>query len=111
MLGYFETKNIGNKQARAHEFDALGDPLSEHDMQFDWADETIHAEYGRRWLKQLLVQRGRPAEAYVDVLTECERLVGARVAEAGADELASIRACANRLIAKATARAAALAAS
>lgn len=110
MLGYFETKNIAKKHARVQEFDALGDPLSEHDMEFDWADETIHAEYGRRWLKQLLVQRGRPAEAYAHVLTECERLVAARVAEATADELASIQECADRLIAKATARAAAMAA-
>ena len=32
-------------------FHAMGDTTSETDMEFDWADETLHAEYGRRWLQ------------------------------------------------------------
>ena len=34
-------------------------PRARRDMEFDWADETLHAEYGRRWLKDLLERRGR----------------------------------------------------
>src|SRR5581483_3881390 len=43
MLYFFETKNIKHKLARAQRFHEYGDSLSEHDMDFDWADETIHA--------------------------------------------------------------------
>jgi uncharacterized ferritin-like protein (DUF455 family) len=55
MLYFFETKNIRHKPARAQLFHDYGDAVSEHDMDFDWADETIHAGYGRHWLKELLV--------------------------------------------------------
>ena len=30
---------------------AAGDPLSAHFQDFDWADEVLHAQIGRRWLK------------------------------------------------------------
>jgi hypothetical protein len=43
MLGYFETKNIGRKRERAPAFHEMGDATSEIDMEFDWADETLHA--------------------------------------------------------------------
>ena len=49
MLHYFETKNIGNKVKRAEAFSQYQDRMSQHDMEFDWADETIHAAYGKRW--------------------------------------------------------------
>ncbi len=62
MLGYFETKNIGRKRERAEAFEAMGDSTSERDMEFDWADETLHAEYGRRWLRRLLEVRGEDPE-------------------------------------------------
>ena len=105
MLGLFETKNIGKKRVRAREFGSMGDPMSDRDMQFDWADETMHAEYGRRWLKQLLEARGRAPEAYVTILADCEGLVAQRVARAQPDELAAIRACAEALLAEAERRA------
>src|SRR2546421_1563651 len=54
MLYFFETKNIRHKPARAQLFHTYGDTLSEHDMDFDWADETMHAGYGKHWLKELL---------------------------------------------------------
>lgn len=101
MLGYFETKNIGRKRERARALGALGDAQSERDMEFDWADETIHAEYGRRWLKRLLEVRGRPATDYADVLAECESLVAARTAAATPEETAAISECADRLTAAA----------
>jgi uncharacterized ferritin-like protein (DUF455 family) len=82
MLGYFETKNIGRKRERADAFHAMGDTTSETDMEFDWADETLHAEYGRRWLKQLLTTRGQDPESWQAVLDRCEELVAERVAQA-----------------------------
>jgi hypothetical protein len=98
MLGFFETKNIGKKNVRAREFGEMGDKLSERDMEFDWADETIHAEYGRRWLKRLLEVNGRAADDYANVLEECERLVARRVEEAQPGELEAIRDCAEKLV-------------
>ena len=99
MLGYFETKNIGRKRERAREFHELGDSTSEVDMEFDWADETLHAEYGRRWLRRLLEARGEDRESWPAVLERCEQLVRDRVARATRDELDRIRACADALLA------------
>jgi hypothetical protein len=99
MLGYFETKNIGRKRERAREFHELGDSTSEVDMEFDWADETLHAEYGRRWLRRLLEARGEDPESWPNVLERCEQLVGERVARATRDDLERIRACADALLA------------
>lgn len=101
MLGLFETKNIGKKKTRARAFGAMGDSLSQRDMQFDWADETIHAEYGRRWLKKLLEVRGRPADDYTSILEECEALVEQTKDRTGTAELTAIRECADRLVAEA----------
>ena len=105
MLGYFETKNIGRKRERAEAFHALGDSTSEIDMEFDWADETLHAEYGRRWLRRLLEVRGEDPESWPAVLERCEELVRERVARAEPAELERIRACADALVAAAHARA------
>jgi hypothetical protein len=51
----------GCKPARAQLFHTYSDTLSEHDMDFDWADETIHASYGKHWLTAgaLLTKAGR----------------------------------------------------
>ncbi len=105
MLGYFETKNIGRKRERAAAFHAMGDTTSETDMEFDWADETLHAEYGRRWLKELLDRRGEDQESWPVVLERCEQLVAARVGQATGAERARIVAAADALVAEATARA------
>ena len=98
MLGYFETKNIGRKRERAQAFHDMGDATSETDMEFDWADETLHAEYGRRWLRRLLESRGEDPESWPEVLARCERLVEERVARATPEELDRIRACADALV-------------
>ena len=105
MLGYFETKNIGRKRERAAAFHAMGDTTSETDMEFDWADETLHAEVGRRWLKDLLKRRGEDPEAWPSVLERCEQLVAARVAQATDEERIRIVAAADALVAEATTRA------
>ncbi len=103
MLGYFETKNIGRKRERAEAFDAMGDSTSKGDMEFDWADETLHAEYGRRWLRRLLQARGEDPKSWPAVLERCEQLVQERVARATPEELERIRACADALVEAASA--------
>ncbi len=105
MLGYFETKNIGRKRERAQAFHEMGDATSETDMEFDWADETLHAEYGRRWLRQLLELRDEDPESWPAVLERCERLVAERVARATPEDLDRIRAAADELVAAAQTRA------
>ena len=106
MLGYFETKNIGRKRERAAAFHEMGDTTSETDMEFDWADETLHAEYGRRWLRRLLEARGEDPESWPAVFERCEQLVQQRVAHATPDDLGRIRACADALVEEAERRAA-----
>jgi uncharacterized ferritin-like protein (DUF455 family) len=101
MLGYFETKNIGRKRDRAAAFREMGDRMSETDMEFDWADETLHAEYGRHWLKRLLETSGADPDGWPQVLERCEELVRERVGATTPEEQARIRACADRLLARA----------
>jgi uncharacterized ferritin-like protein (DUF455 family) len=104
MLGYFETKNIGRKRERADAFLALGDTTSANDMEFDWADETLHAEYGRRWLKELLARRGEDPDSWQRVLDRCEELVAARLTEATDEDREGITAAADALLAEANRR-------
>src|SRR6266446_570564 len=101
MLFFFETKNIRHKPARAQLFHTYGDVVSEHDMDFDWADETMHAGYGKHWLKELLAVRGQDPTAYDQVRDRCEKLVSAYVDTATADEVAGIKKVALALIAQA----------
>jgi uncharacterized ferritin-like protein (DUF455 family) len=104
MLYFFETKNIRHKPARAQLFHAYGDTLSEHDMDFDWADETIHAGYGKHWLKELLTLRGEDPAASDRIRERCGRLVTEYVSTATTQEIADIRRMAGALLAKAAAR-------
>jgi hypothetical protein len=83
----------------------MGDATSETDMEFDWADETLHAEYGRRWLRRLLETRGEDPESWPAVLVRCEGLVADRIARATQEDLERIRACADALVVAAQARA------
>jgi hypothetical protein len=39
------------KRAEFETARAAGDPLSAHFHDFDWADEVLHAQIGRRWMK------------------------------------------------------------
>jgi uncharacterized ferritin-like protein (DUF455 family) len=101
MLYFFETKNIRHKPARAQLFHAYGDAVSEHDMDFDWADETMHAGYGKHWLKELLAIRGEDPAAYDQVRERCQKLVSDFVATATSEEVAGIKRAASALLAKA----------
>jgi hypothetical protein len=104
MLFFFETKNIKHKLSRAHRFHEYGDGLSEHDMDFDWADETIHAGYGKYWLKELLAARGEDPAAYDQVRERCGQLVSSYIATATSDEIGDIKRIAASLISKASSR-------
>jgi uncharacterized protein DUF455 len=101
MLYFFETKNIRHKPARAHLFHSYGDSLSEHDMDFDWADETMHAGYGKHWLKELLAVRKEDPTAYDQVRERCGKLVSDCVSTATVEEVAAIKKVASALLAKA----------
>ena len=104
MLYFFETKNIRHKPVRARLFHEYGDNLSEHDMDFDWADETMHAGYGKHWLKELLAVRGQDPAAHDQVRERCGQLVSNYVSTATAEEVASIKQQAGSLMAQAAQR-------
>jgi len=101
MLYFFETKNIRHKLSRAQLFHAYGDALSEHDMDFDWADETIHAGYGKHWLRELLAVRGEDPSAHDQVRERCGKLVSDYVATATEGEVTGIKKVASALMAQA----------
>jgi hypothetical protein len=103
MLYFFETKNIRHKPARAKMFHEYGDSVSEHDMDFDWADETLHAGYGKRWLKELLAIRGEDPTAYDQIRERCGKLVSDYVSTATSQEISEIKEVASALMAKANA--------
>ena len=100
MLAFFETRNIGKKAQRAVTFGSLGDTSSQRDMEFDWADEAIHAGYGRRWLREAVGAEGHTGD-WTEVLKHCDELVAERVAAASESEKAALRTQAERLIVKA----------
>lgn len=58
IIFYFEATYIHTKSERKEIFGAMGDRLSSHDMDFDWADELIHTHYGKRWLGHFLESAG-----------------------------------------------------
>lgn len=60
IIFFFETTYIHTKPARTKIFAAMGDRLSSHDMDFDWADELIHTHYGKKWLQAFLAESGDP---------------------------------------------------
>ena len=101
MLYFFETKNIRHKLTRAQLFHGYGDTVSEHDMDFDWADETIHAGYGKHWLKEILTVRGEQPQIHDQIRERCGQLVADFVKTATEQEIADIKKTANALIAKA----------
>ena len=70
-------------------------------MEFDWADETMHAGYGKHWLKELLAARGEDPAAYDRVRERCEKLVTDYVSTVTLDEVADIKRVASALMSKA----------
>jgi hypothetical protein len=101
FLHYFETKNIGKKNERAEAFASYEDAVSQHDMEFDWADETIHAHYGRKWLDALRAKYPQEVPDRDTLLSQCETLVEDVIASATPEDISTIRAVANAMIDKA----------
>ncbi|MBP7690639.1 MAG: DUF455 family protein [Anaerolineales bacterium] len=101
MLYFFETKNIRRKPERVKKFTSYGDDVSRHDMDFDWADETIHAAYGTRWLTKLLEVRGESAPDPQVVRARCGEFVDQIVRAATNADRAHIRQIAEAMTAKA----------
>jgi hypothetical protein len=102
MLYFFETKNINKKPKRRDKFIEYDDALSQHDMDFDWADETIHAHYGNLWLQELQKARGEEPDPKA-VRARCHELIDAIVASASDEERDEIVTMANAMLAKAEA--------
>jgi uncharacterized ferritin-like protein (DUF455 family) len=101
MLHYFETKNIGKKTRRAEAFASYDDKVSQHDMDFDWADETIHAAYGHRWLDALAAEDPAGTPDIDTIRRQCDALVAAEVAAATAADREEIHSIASAMLAKA----------
>jgi uncharacterized ferritin-like protein (DUF455 family) len=101
MLFFFETKNIRHKPERVKAFHSLGDAASEHDMDFDWADETMHAGYGRKWLEKILEIRGEDSARYKEIREHCAGLVRAVVQTANPEEVLELSRLAGGIVAKA----------
>ncbi|MBL9215426.1 MAG: DUF455 family protein [Opitutaceae bacterium] len=74
IIFYFEATYIHTKKERTIIFGAMGDRLSAHDMDFDWADELIHTHYGKRWLEAFLAQSG-DARSVADIKEEARQAV------------------------------------
>jgi hypothetical protein len=70
-------------------------------MDFDWADETMHAGFGKHWLKELLAARGQDPSEYERVRERCGTLVSDYVQTATTQEIADIKRIAAALLAKA----------
>jgi uncharacterized ferritin-like protein (DUF455 family) len=101
MLFFFETKNIRHKPERVKAFHSIGDAASEHDMDFDWADETMHAGYGKRWLQKLLEIRGEDPSKYQEIRDRCGEMVRGVVKTARAEEVAELGRLVDAILAKA----------
>jgi len=102
MLFHFESKNIGKKIERIKSFGQMNDRLSQHDMDFDWADETIHTSYGTKWLAKLLAHRKQETSAsdFFDIKHVCEQLVDKQVQTATEAEVAAIKRIASHMLSK-----------
>ena len=101
MLSYFETKNIGKKTQRAKAFAEFNDQVSQHDMEFDWADEIIHANYGTRWIGALREAEPDAVPDFNELRDQCNELVDAIIATATDQERTEIRQVAQAMIQKA----------
>ncbi len=101
MLHYFETKNISKKTSRARKFASYEDKMSQHDMDFDWADETIHAHYGKHW-HEVLREKFPDRVPDIDVVRNlCDQLIADEVKDATEEDRKEITQVANNLIEKA----------
>jgi uncharacterized ferritin-like protein (DUF455 family) len=88
IIFYFEATYIHTKKERMIVFGQLGDQLSSHDMDFDWADELIHTYYGKRWVEEFLKQSDT-AKTLRDVKESAREAVFRKIAQATPEEKAA----------------------
>lgn len=86
IIFYFESTYIHTKWQRTKIFKEFGDNVSSHDMDFDWADEQIHAHYGTRWLKYFL-EKANDTRRPIDFRAQSETRVKAMQASAGPEDV------------------------
>jgi hypothetical protein len=101
MIFYFETKYIHRGQERIKLFKNYHDQSSRHDYEFDWADETFHAEYGNRWLRELIERGISPLKDINDIRKRCEELIVQEVATATENEKQAVKTIAKNMLDKA----------
>ncbi len=101
MLFFFETKNIGKKQERIRAFAEYADAVSRHDMEYDWADETIHAHYGKHWLTALHDAQPGIIPPVDTIRERCSELVAATLTTVTDAERADIQFVADSMLKKA----------
>jgi len=73
------------KQAEVALAKAGGDSVKATFQDFDWADEVLHAQIGRRWLEPHYGDRERMNDAYTRVRGEYDRMKEEDLAKPGRD--------------------------
>ena len=101
MLHHFEAKNIGKKVQRRDAFETYQDRASQRDMDFDWADETMHAHYGKVWLQALAQKHPDRIPDIPALRARCEALVLREIEDATEAEKEDIHTLAEAIITKA----------
>lgn len=101
IIFYFEATYIHTKKDRTRIFGDMGDRLSSHDMDFDWADELIHTYYGKKWLETFLGQAALE-QKLEDVKKNAREAVFRRIALVTEEDKARTAAIFDRTLAKMT---------
>jgi hypothetical protein len=70
-------------------------------MDFDWADEAMHAHFGQRWIQALHDDQPHSIPTPDDIRHRCDALVAQLIATATEEERQDIRRVAEAMIAKA----------
>ncbi|QYM78560.1 DUF455 family protein [Horticoccus luteus] len=99
IIFYFEATFIHTKKERTVLFSELGDQLSSHDMDFDWADELIHTHYGKKWLEKFLATTAGD-ETLSSLKATAREAVFQRLARATPEDKAATAQVAERAMAK-----------
>ncbi|MGH7996653.1 MAG: DUF455 family protein [Opitutaceae bacterium] len=99
IIFFFESTYIHTKPERTRIFRDLGDRLSSHDMDFDWADELVHTHYGKRWLEFFLAAEGA-GRTPADIKRAAQAAVERRQAEASAEDQAATEQAFQAVLAK-----------
>ena len=73
------------KQAEVALAKAGGDPLATNFQDFDWADEVLHAQIGRRWLEPRYGDRQKMNEVYERIRPAYDRMKDEGLKKPGRD--------------------------